>query len=109
MSNCDARSANRPRVNRDRLITISLLIVTLALRVPFRSQILFHWDSAEFAIAVMDYDVRLSQPHAPGYFLYVMLGRLVNPAVGDPHACLFWLSVAARRRDKKSFLQPKEL
>jgi 4-amino-4-deoxy-L-arabinose transferase-like glycosyltransferase len=35
----------------------------------------------------------LSQPHAPGYFLYVMLGRLVNGFVGDPQASLVWISV----------------
>jgi hypothetical protein len=55
----------------------------------------YHWDSAEFALAVTRYDVRLSEPHAPGYFLYVMLGRLVNFVVGDPHASLVWISVLA--------------
>jgi hypothetical protein len=62
--------------------------------VPFRSQFAYHWDSAEFVLAVREYNVALSQPHAPGYFLYVMLGRLVNIFVGDPHASLVWMSVA---------------
>jgi len=69
--------------------------VCLVLRIPFRSRLAYLWDSAEFTLAIHDYDVRLSQPHAPGYFLYVMLGRLVNWFVGDPHASLVWISVMA--------------
>ena len=38
--------------------------------------------------------MRVGQPQAPGYFLYIMLGRLVNSFVGDPHASLVWISVA---------------
>jgi hypothetical protein len=72
-----------------------LFIAAVALAVPFRSRIPYLWDSAEFAIAVLHYDVRLSQPHAPGYFLYVMLGRLANFFIGDPHASLVWISILA--------------
>ena len=72
-----------------------VFVVALAVRVPFRSQFAYHWDSAEFALAINHYNVALSQPHAPGYFLYVMMGRLVNWFVGDPHASLVWMSVVA--------------
>jgi hypothetical protein len=78
---------------RDWLWTTALFVVTLALRVPFRSELAYHWDSVQLALGVREYNVVLSQPHAPGYFLYVMLGRLVNLLVGDPHASLVWLSV----------------
>jgi hypothetical protein len=72
-----------------------LLLLALFLYVPFRSRMVYLWDGAEFAMAIRDYNVALSQPHPPGYFLYVMLGRLVNQFVGDPHASLVWMSVAA--------------
>src|SRR5258707_15073960 len=86
------RSAGR--FERGDWLTVALLCaVSLALRIPFRSQFAYHWDSAQFALAINQYDIRLSQPHAPGYFLYVMLGRLVNSFVGDPHASLVWISV----------------
>src|SRR5260221_5394758 len=75
--------------------TIALFVAALALRVPFRSRYAYHWDGAQFALAMEHYDLRLGQPHAPGYFLYVLLGRLVNILVGDPHASLVWLSVVA--------------
>lgn len=78
---------------RDWLMAAVLCAVSVALRIPFRSQFAYHWDSAQFALAINEYDMRLSQPHAPGYFLYIMLGRLVNGLVGDPHASLVWISV----------------
>jgi len=53
----------------------------------------YHWDSAEFTLAVRQYNVAMAQPHAPGYFLYVMLGRVADFFIGDPHASLVWLSV----------------
>ncbi len=78
---------------RDWVVTTVLLVAAMALRIPFRSQLAYHGDSAEFALAIREYNVALSQPHAPGYFLYVMLGRAVNLFVGDPNASLVWLSV----------------
>ena len=77
----------------DGCIAVVLFFVGLAMRIPFRSQFAYHWDSAQFTLAVGEFDLRLSQPHVPGYFLYVMLARLVNHWVGDPHASLVWISV----------------
>lgn len=74
-------------------IALGLFAVAVAVRVPFRSEYAYHWDSAEFALAINDYNVALSQPHAPGYFLYVMAGKLLSTVTGDGHAALVWLSV----------------
>lgn len=68
---------------------------SLVLRVPFRSHFAYHWDSAQYALAVGEYNIRISQPQAPGFYLYVMLGRLVNLLVNEPHMALVWLSVIA--------------
>jgi hypothetical protein len=76
-------------------IALALFVVALALRVPFRSQFAYYWDSAQFALAVGEYNIRISQPHVPGFYLYVLLGRLMNLFVGEPHAALVWLSVLA--------------
>lgn len=62
-------------------------------RIPFRSQMLYHWDSVNFALALERFDVRLHQPHPPGYTLYILLGWLVNQLVRDPNAAYVWLSV----------------
>jgi len=79
----------------DVTLAVMLLAAALALRIPFRSQMAYHWDSAQFALAVGEYNLRRGQPHVPGFYLYVMLGRLVNLFVGEPHTALVWLSVLA--------------
>ena len=83
-------------LSRHNWIVAALLFgASLAMRVPFRSHLAYHWDSAQFALAVADYNPTRSLPQAPGYFLYVMLGKLVNLFVHDPHTSLVWISVVA--------------
>jgi hypothetical protein len=74
-------------------LPLTVFFIGLLLYFPLRAQWVYLLDSAEFALAVRHFDVSLSQPHPPGYFLYVMLGRLANVVVGDPHVALVWLSV----------------
>jgi Dolichyl-phosphate-mannose-protein mannosyltransferase len=78
---------------RDWVTAAVFFLVALTLYVPFRGAYAYHWDSGEFAMAVREYNVALSQPHAPGFILYIMTGRLLNLLIGDPHASLVWLSV----------------
>ncbi len=80
---------------QDLLWPAGLFALGLLTRLPFRSRFLYHWDSVNFALGLERYDVLLHQPHPPGYFLYTMLGRLVNLAVGDANASLVWISVIA--------------
>ena len=78
------------------ILWIALLLCLLGIitRIPFRSQILHHWDSVNFALALDHFDVRLHQPHPPGTFvIYILLGRLVNEFLHDPNRALVWLSV----------------
>jgi 4-amino-4-deoxy-L-arabinose transferase-like glycosyltransferase len=75
-------------------IALLLCLLGIVTRIPFRSQILHHWDSVNFALALDHYDVRLDQPHPPGTFvIYIFLGRLVNDFLHDPNRALVWLSV----------------
>jgi len=76
-------------------IALAFVLVGILTRVPFRSEILHHWDSVNFALALDQYDVRLHQPHPPGTFvLYILLGRLFYTFIPDANAALTWLSVA---------------
>jgi hypothetical protein len=54
---------------------------------------LYHWDSYNFALALEHFDIRLHQPHPPGYFLYVMAGRMVNLCLQDANSSLVLLSI----------------
>lgn len=88
-------NAERNFGRQDWMVAVAFFALSLVLRIPFRSQIAYHWDGAQFALAIEKYDMRISQPHPPGCFLYVMLGRLMNCFVGEPHTSLVWLSVIA--------------
>src|SRR4030042_238026 len=79
--------------NKDIILPLSLFILTILTRIPFTSKYLYHWDSVQFALALEDYDITVHQPHPPGYFLYVMLGRLVNLFVKDANTTFIFISI----------------
>lgn len=58
------------------MLSLLLFLITIISRIPFTSRFLYHMDSVHFALALDNYNVALHQPHPPGYFLYIMLGRL---------------------------------
>jgi hypothetical protein len=73
-----------------------LLVVLVAVsRFLFRSRLLYDIDSVNFALALGKFDPSVHQPHPPGYFLYVMLGRLVNALTGDANLAFVLISIAA--------------
>jgi 4-amino-4-deoxy-L-arabinose transferase-like glycosyltransferase len=77
----------------ERLRLLFLFLLGLLSRLLFTSQILYHWDSVNFAMALYRFDVAADQPQVPGYIVYVMLGRLVNYLVGDPQVALVGISL----------------
>jgi hypothetical protein len=84
----------RPHADgRDLLWAIGFCLVGILTRLPFGSRLLYHWDSVNFALALDRFDVIEHQPHPPGNFYYVMLGKMVNALVGDPNTTLVWISI----------------
>jgi 4-amino-4-deoxy-L-arabinose transferase-like glycosyltransferase len=71
----------------------ALFLLAVVLRIPFISKLLFHHDSVNFALALDSYNLRVHQPHPPGYFLYVMLGRAAHLLIGDPNLALVSISI----------------
>ena len=77
-------------------LELSLLAGTVGIsRFAFRSHDLYDLDSVNFALGMARFDPRVHQPHPPGYFLYVCLGRLVNFAVHDANLALVIVSILA--------------
>ena len=73
-----------------------LLIAAVAItRWVFRSHYLYDLDSVNFALAMQRFDPRVHQPHPPGYFLYICLGRLLNMVFHDANLALVVLSILA--------------
>jgi hypothetical protein len=69
--------------------------IVFATRWPFRSQTLFSWDSANFALALDKIDIAAHRPHPPGYLGYVFAGRVLEYIFPDPNTALVvWNMIA---------------
>jgi len=78
---------------QDTWTMLALWLGTVLSRMPFRSQILYHWDSVNFAFAMQKFDVAAEQPQSPGYIGYVWLCRLVDLLFRDPQGTMVWLAI----------------
>lgn len=97
------------RERYDVAVGAALFVLGTASRIPFRSTILYHWDSVNFALATQSFDISIGQPHTPGYILYVGAGKMLSLLTHDPQvnfvrlsaifsglaiAAIFWLGKA---------------
>jgi hypothetical protein len=71
--------------------------VTLALRLWTAATGPTDWDSAQYAAAVGHFDVTHGQPQPPGYWLYVMAGRVIHQVsgLGTIHSLVLVSAVAS--------------
>jgi hypothetical protein len=75
-----------------------LLLLTCILvptRIAFRSHYLYDIDSVNFALGLRRFDPSSHQPHPPGYFLYICLGRAVNAVFHDANTAFVAISITA--------------
>ena len=72
-----------------------LFFVVLFSRVLFKSQVLYHWDSVNFAYAITEFDMAKEQPHPPGYIGYVWLTRLVDMFLQDAQNTMVAISIVS--------------
>jgi hypothetical protein len=79
--------------SRKVLDEVSLVAATALTRYAFRSHYLYDIDSVNFALALRNFDPAVHQPHPPGYFLYVYLGRLVDMLFHDANAAFVAISI----------------
>src|SRR5207302_6103247 len=77
------------------LAASALVIAAVATRLPFMTQTLYAFDSANYALAVRDfYNVAFHQPHPPGYPLYVFFARAIDLVVHDANRSLILEGIA---------------
>lgn len=79
----------------DTPLVLMLAFGTFLSRFLFRSRILYHWDSVNFAYAMREFSVAKEQPHPPGYIVYVWLCRVVDLLFHDAQATMVWISIVA--------------
>ncbi len=78
---------------KENLALSLLVIIALIARVTYTSPYLEDWDSVQFALAIDHYSIAEHLPHAPGYPIYILMGKLVNIFLKDPSKSLTFLSV----------------
>src|SRR4030067_1076133 len=79
--------------NRKDFLPFLFIFLGVATRVPFTSRFLLHMDSGQFALALEKFDITVHQPHPPGYFLYVTLGRILHLFIADANTVFVSISV----------------
>ncbi|MGN6676108.1 MAG: hypothetical protein ACTHMA_22670 [Thermomicrobiales bacterium] len=67
---------------RDLLFAALLALLTALSRLPFRTTMLYAWDSGLFAQALRDYNVVVHHPQPPGYVFYVGTAKLLQALTG---------------------------
>ena len=60
------------------LLALVLFVVGAAAHLPWRAHVPTEWDSVQLVLGVGSFDVTQATPHAPGYWLYIGAGRLVD-------------------------------
>ena len=72
-------------------------LVTLGLRLLTAANGPTDWDSAQYAAAVGHFDVTHGQPQPPGYWLYVVSGRLIHQVsrLGTIHSLVLVAALAS--------------
>ena len=80
-------------MKRKHWLLVTLLVATCLSRIPFRAHVPYGLDSIQFVLGLKHYDVRLHQPHPPGYFLFVMMGKVVNQYIQDPNLSFIALNI----------------
>jgi len=78
---------------KHRFTLAGILALTVLSRIPFRARIPYGLDSIQFVLGIGHYDVRIHQPHPPGYFLFVMMGRWLNYLLQDPNLSFVVLNI----------------
>ncbi len=64
-------------------------------RLAFRSRVLYDLDSVNYALGIKKFDPFLHQPHPPGYYLYILAGRIFTHLLGDANSALVAISIIA--------------
>lgn len=81
------------RAPPDLAVALGLVVVVLLTRLPFLAQTFYADDAVRFGLGLDHYDIRIDQPHAPGYPLYLLLAAGFRFVWRDPQAALVAESV----------------
>jgi hypothetical protein len=75
--------------------SVAIVFLLLATRFTLLPDGPWEQDEAIFATGVLDFDIVRHRPHPPGFPGWILLGKLLNPFVGDPVLSLRIWSILA--------------
>ncbi len=70
-------------------------LAAIILRLPFRTHVPVSWDSVQYVLGVLDYNVVLHEPHPPGYYFYIHTAKVLVGVGVEPYTALVLLSLLA--------------
>jgi len=90
----------QPRLSRPAARSLVVFCVVAGLlavagRILFRTHLPLTWDSVQFVLGVVDYDIVVHEPHPPGYFLYIHTAKLLGVVGLPPYLALVAMSLGA--------------
>ncbi|GJM20775.1 MAG: hypothetical protein DHS20C15_06900 [Planctomycetota bacterium] len=71
-------TAQRTLSARTLLVAALTLGVVLLYNLPRSAELLFNWDSVNYALGAEHYDLRVHEPHPPGYPLWILAVRALT-------------------------------
>ena len=77
------------------VFAILLTLFIVYSRIRYRAPYLYSWDSVSFALSIEKFDMRLHQPHPPGYILYSKTIDFIDGWVKDANLTMIYLNIAA--------------
>ncbi len=80
-----APASGLPRTTRGGVVGFAVvsLVALWAARWFWRARYLYEWDSAQYALGILRFDVRNQRPHPPGYPLWIVLLKATHLLVKD--------------------------
>src|SRR3984957_17641712 len=109
LSRAERRRADRRpwETAAPRFIALGTLVLRLLTAANGRTD----WDSAQYAAAVGHFDVTHGEPQPPGYWLYVMAGRLIHQVsgLGTIHSLVLVAALASAAAAGLTALAGREL
>lgn len=81
------------RVRPEHVALAAIVVFAVVMRIAWRARTLTTWDSVLFALALDEFDVYRSHPHAPGYPVYIAVARVLEWLAPDANAALVAVSV----------------
>lgn len=79
--------------NQKKIHFFLIVVIFLIFTIPFVSHYLFNWDAGQFALGVKYYNVRMHQPHPPGYPAFIFTGKIIDYFLNNANQSLASINI----------------